>query len=115
MFEEVLLDLCIGQADAELVRHTFFPLIAHLVATRTLLGEAADFGLSAEPGCEGTDGFPPILHHPTQGHPGHLGILLPYGQCSDGLEQILFCQFLERYGADAVAGDIPPELGVTAL
>ena len=52
VFEEVFLNLCIGQADAELVCHSLFTLVADLVAVSTLLGEAADFCLPAEAGGE---------------------------------------------------------------
>ena len=43
--EEVLLDLCIGEAYAELVSDPLLTLVAHCVAARTLLYEAAYLSL----------------------------------------------------------------------
>lgn len=88
VFKEIFFNLCIGQADAELVGYSLFTLVADLVAVSTLLGEAADFCLPAKAGSECANQFTSVLHHPAKGHPSHLGVFFP-----DGCARMAFSRF----------------------
>lgn len=66
VFEEILLDFCIGQADAELIRCSLLPLITDLIAVGALFGESANFGLSLEAGCKRTDGLASFCSGPPE-------------------------------------------------
>jgi hypothetical protein len=79
MLQEILLYLCIGQADAELICHSLFTLIGDLVAAGTFFGESAYLSLATEPGRKCPDRLPTVLSHSAQGHSGHLWILLSDG------------------------------------
>ena len=86
ILEEVLLDVCIGQADAELVSNSLLPLVVNHVTTRALLHKATHLRLATEACCESANWFPPVLDHPGESYPGYLWVLLPDSEGLDGSE-----------------------------
>ncbi len=72
------------------------PLVREEAAACARLDKSAYLGLTAEPGCEFSDGFSSVLGHSTQGYPSHFRVLLFDSECPDSLEHVLYGHLLDR-------------------